>query len=1123
MRRDVRILLVGDEGVGKSSIVISFIRASYVPNVQHRIPEVTIPPEVTPGPENVTTYIVDSGAGPDDRAHLESEIRKAHVICVVYSIDNSNSFDRIPTYWLPYFRQLGVNVPVILVGNKIDLRGGEFTNEALEEEILPIMNEFKARSVHTLSYARVDVQQEVETCVECSAKAPMNVSEVFYFAQKAVLHPTAPLYDSRDHVLKPACASALRRIFKLCDTNKDGVLDAAELNEFQRKCFDAPLQAQELEGIRQMVKDNTNGGGVRDNGLTEMGFLYLHTTFIQRGRLETTWTVLRKFGYAEDLRLTEGFLSPKFDVAPDCSVELSPLGYQFFTDLFETFDKDQDGALKPAELDQVFSTSPGNPWAAQNFPDTTSSDDSGAVTLQGWLAQWSMTTLLDHKTTLAYLGYLGYPNEPRTGALQVTRPRKTDRRKGKVMRNVFLAYVCGAAGSGKTSLLKAFAGKPIRSFYEPTSKMLSVVNSVAIDGSEKYLVLQEFGSKYEAETLRNSKKTDLADVIVYVHDSSDTNSFSYISNLRQQYSLDHIPTLFVATKSDLDLAQQRHEVQPDVYCRRLGLQMPVAVSVKTGQTADVFHEICRIAMNPHTAIPGGADRAMTAAARLRTYMAVTAHNQVTETRPRRCCFRSHDLHPSINIPPQIINMDEDMDFDSSNAPQMQTTNGAQMQEQAYNGQMGMDDGRKMLDLVFIQDCTGSQGSYISSATKNIEQICAAIFESGKLQTREDLRVGLVAFRDHPPQDHTYVTKNFGFSSDIAKVQKDLSTLYASGGGDGPEAVTAAMFEALNMDWRPEASKMVVLIADAPPHGIGEYGDGFDDGSPDNNDPLQLARVMASRGITLFFVACEPALSGYSYATDFYRAITSITSGLMLPLTTADLLAHAIVGSVLENLDMERLVREVGHAVAARILGNNESVDEVARELHEKLLLRNESTKKVVIESIYKDSEESRHNVEVYTQAASLQDARPHLKRVSGTRFTDKYLESRSQSTRSSYGSHYSYPFAPATPPRSPTKTPSSSPKISTAGSPPRKVVTDFAAFGAPANASVFGTAVASTPFSLAGGKAAFGGIRGGRGGFDDDDDDDDNGRQKVELREDSITLDQARRIAMQSAWRSARA
>jgi len=34
-------------------------------------------------------------------------------------------------------------VPVILVGNKIDLRGGEVTNEALEHEIRPIMAEFK--------------------------------------------------------------------------------------------------------------------------------------------------------------------------------------------------------------------------------------------------------------------------------------------------------------------------------------------------------------------------------------------------------------------------------------------------------------------------------------------------------------------------------------------------------------------------------------------------------------------------------------------------------------------------------------------------------------------------------------------------------------------------------------------------------------------------------------------------------------------------------------------------------------------------------------------------------------------------------------------------------------------
>lgn len=125
----------------------------------------------------------------------------------------------------------------------------------------------------------------------------------------------------------------------------------------------------------------------------------------------------------------------------------------------------------------------------------------------------SMTTLLDHKTTLAYLAYLGYPQtQPTlsspsssfassssapsatatpstTTALQVTRPRRADRKKGKVTRNVFLCYVCGAAGSGKTTLLRAFSGKKYTDSYEPTTKPISVVNSVEIGGVEKYLVV----------------------------------------------------------------------------------------------------------------------------------------------------------------------------------------------------------------------------------------------------------------------------------------------------------------------------------------------------------------------------------------------------------------------------------------------------------------------------------------------------------------------------------------------------------------------------------------------------------------------------------------------------------
>lgn len=601
-------------------------------------------------------------ASAEHRNNLEAELRRANVICIVYSISAPSSFDRIPTYWLPYIRSLGINVPVILVGNKIDLRSGDVTNAALEDELAPVMAEFK----------------EVETCVECSAKIPLNVSEVFYFAQKAVLYPTAPLYDSREHVLKPACVDALKRIFRLCDNDKDGLLNDAELNDFQRKCFDAPLQAQELEGIKDLVaqapigapfgfdahsatasSSSANGDmptqhpHLRDGCLTMPGFLYLHTLFIQRGRLETTWTVLRSFGYGADLTLEDSFVKPAFAVPPECSVELSPHGYQFLTDIFEAHDKDRDGALCAAELENLFLTAPDgrHPWEGTGFPASTITDENDAVTLQGWLAQWSMTTLLDHRTTLAYLAYLGYPSfsvssssgsngaltpipltptgppgsrsarnhtpspPSVTSALKLTRPRKTDRKKkGSVQRSVFLGFVLGAAGSGKTAILRNLVGKPFDTTYEPTQKMMSVVGTVEQAGAERYLVLQEFGSRYEAEVLRNSSKLSAADVIVFVYDSSDTNSFSYISNLRQQYSLlQSMPSLFVATKADLDLAQQRHEVQPDAYCRKLGLKIPglgagpLNISVRDGQMAELYNLICGIAVDAKGAIQGGND------------------------------------------------------------------------------------------------------------------------------------------------------------------------------------------------------------------------------------------------------------------------------------------------------------------------------------------------------------------------------------------------------------------------------------------------------------------------------------------------------------------------------------
>lgn len=49
-------------------------------------------------------------ANPKSRTHLLSQLSRAHVICLVYSISDPSSFDRVAEYWLPLFRREGINV-----------------------------------------------------------------------------------------------------------------------------------------------------------------------------------------------------------------------------------------------------------------------------------------------------------------------------------------------------------------------------------------------------------------------------------------------------------------------------------------------------------------------------------------------------------------------------------------------------------------------------------------------------------------------------------------------------------------------------------------------------------------------------------------------------------------------------------------------------------------------------------------------------------------------------------------------------------------------------------------------------------------------------------------------------
>lgn len=57
VRRNVRILLVGDRGVGKTSLILSLVSEEFPEDVPSKAEEITIPADVTP--EMVPTSIVD--------------------------------------------------------------------------------------------------------------------------------------------------------------------------------------------------------------------------------------------------------------------------------------------------------------------------------------------------------------------------------------------------------------------------------------------------------------------------------------------------------------------------------------------------------------------------------------------------------------------------------------------------------------------------------------------------------------------------------------------------------------------------------------------------------------------------------------------------------------------------------------------------------------------------------------------------------------------------------------------------------------------------------------------------------------------------------------------------------
>jgi Mg-chelatase subunit ChlD len=211
--------------------------------------------------------------------------------------------------------------------------------------------------------------------------------------------------------------------------------------------------------------------------------------------------------------------------------------------------------------------------------------------------------------------------------------------------------------------------------------------------------------------------------------------------------------------------------------------------------------------------------------------------------------------------------------------------------------------RARLDLVFLVDATGSMGDEIDKLRSSMQAMAEQI---GRLPSKPQICFGLVAYRDRGDQ---FFVRAHDLTDDLGAFQQVLGGLRAGGGGDYPEALNEALHTAVHrISWRGQgATRLVVLVADAPPH--------LDYGQPWYDDDMQGA---LARGIKLFAVGA----SGLDRTGEVvFRQMAQYTGGRFVFLTYADArnpssgpgreTSHDVGNYSVESLDklVVRLVRE----------------------------------------------------------------------------------------------------------------------------------------------------------------------------------------------------------------------
>ncbi|XP_016844792.1 ras-like GTP-binding protein Rho1 isoform X4 [Nasonia vitripennis] len=182
-----KLVIVGDGACGKTCLLIVFSKDQF--------PEVYVPTvfenyvaDIEVDGKQVELALWDT-AGQEDYDRLRPlSYPDTDVILMCFSIDSPDSLENIPEKWTPEVKHFCPNVPIILVGNKKDLRNDPSTIKELgkmkQEPVKPEEGRAMAEKISAFAY------------LECSAKSKEGVREVFETATRAALQIELALWDT---------------------------------------------------------------------------------------------------------------------------------------------------------------------------------------------------------------------------------------------------------------------------------------------------------------------------------------------------------------------------------------------------------------------------------------------------------------------------------------------------------------------------------------------------------------------------------------------------------------------------------------------------------------------------------------------------------------------------------------------------------------------------------------------------------------------------------------------------------------------------------------------------------------------------------------------------------------